>query len=173
MASISTRTKQVAALFGATFAALWVTFIPPVASAPPTDQAPAPAPYVLVKYEYVEVPVRGNLSAEERVMIERVVEGEAHGETYESKVWIATCIYNSMKYWNTNAKNVIISGGYYGYNEDVQPDTKAAVYRVFDLDAPIHPSVRYFYAPALCTSDWHESLNFVTEIGGHRFFDAN
>ena len=114
MTSISTRAKQVAALFGATFAALWATF---TSSAP--DQAPAPTPYVLVKYEYVEVPVRGNLSAEERVMIERVVEGEAHGGTYESKVWIATCIYNSMKYWNTNAKNVIISGGYYGYNEDV------------------------------------------------------
>ena len=62
---------------------------------------------------------------------------------------------------------------YDGYNTDVQPDTRAAVYRVFDLDSPVHPSVQYFYAPSLCRSDWHESLTFVTEIGGHRYFEAN
>lgn len=128
-------------------------------------------PIVLVKVEYVESPIGGNLSAEERIAIERTVEGEAHGESYEGKVWVATCIYNSMRYWDASAQSVLTTGGYQGYNEDVQPDTKAAVFRVFDLDRPIHPSVRYFYAPAWCTSDWHESLNFVAEIGGHRFFD--
>lgn len=130
-------------------------------------------PIVLVRVEkiYVENPT-DNLTLEERTAIERVVEGEARGASYEGKVWVATCIYNSMRHYNTDALNVISSGGYYGYNENVQPDTKAAVYRVFDLNSPIHENVRYFYAPSLCTSEWHESLHFVTEIDGHRFFET-
>lgn len=130
---------------------------------------------VLVREEhiYVPTPSESSLTPEERAAIECVVEGEARGSSYESKVWVATCIYNSMNKYQTNALNVISSGGYYGYNEDVQPDTRAAVYRVFDLQSPVHPRVQYFYAPALCTSEWHESLTFVKEIGGHRFFETN
>lgn len=133
-----------------------------------------PDPIVLVRVEkiYVENPT-DSLTLEERTAIERVVEGEARGASYEGKVWVATCLYNSMRYYNTDALNVISSGGYYGYNENVQPDTKAAVYRVFDLNSPIHENVRYFYAPSLCISEWHEGLHFVTEIDGHRFFEIN
>ena len=76
-----------------------------------------------------------------------------------------------MKIYRTDALDVLRN--YDGYNKDVQPDTQAAVYRVFDLNSPIHPRVQYFYAPSLCRSDWHESLTFVTEIGGHRYFEAN
>ena len=30
--------------------------------------------------------------------------------------------------------------------------------------------IKYFYAPARCTSDWHESQVFVLEHGNHKFF---
>ena len=128
---------------------------------------------VLVREERVAVatPTGSTLTPQERLAIEQVVEGEARGSTFESKVWVASCIYNSMKIYRTDALDVLRN--YDGYNKDVQPDTQAAVYRVFDLNSPIHPRVQYFYAPSLCRSDWHESLTFVTEIGGHRYFEAN
>ena len=128
---------------------------------------------VLVREERIAVatPAGSTLTPQERLAIEQVVEGEARGSTFESKVWVASCIYNSMKIYRTDALDVLRN--YDGYNKDVQPDTQAAVYRVFDLNSPIHPRVQYFYAPSLCRSDWHESLKFVTEIGGHRYFEAN
>lgn len=128
---------------------------------------------VLVREERVAVatPAESTLTPQERLAIEQVVEGEVRGGTYESKAWVATCIYNSMKLHQAELSSVLRN--YDGYNTDVQPDTQAAVYRVFDLDSPVHPSVQYFYAPSLCRSDWHESLTFVTEIGGHRYFEAN
>ena len=33
--------------------------------------------------------------------------------------------------------------------------------------------VQFFYAPAACYSEWHETaLDFVLEYGGHRFFKS-
>lgn len=113
----------------------------------------------------------GQLTPEVRLEIERVVEGETRGGSYEGKLWVATCIYNTMNYYDESIFEVIQSGCYDGYNEDVQPDTQAAVYRVFDLNSPVHSNVRYFYAPSVCESAWHESLHFVYEVDGHRFFE--
>lgn len=31
--------------------------------------------------------------------------------------------------------------------------------------------ILYFYAPALVSSEWHESQTYVCTIGGHRFFE--
>lgn len=145
-----------------------------LAGQPPQEVVTTNTEYVvLVREEHVAVttPAESALIPQERLAIEQVVEGEARGSTFESKVWVASCIYNSMKIYSTDALDVLRN--YDGYNKDVQPDTQAAVYRVFDLNSPIHPRVQYFYAPALCRSDWHESLTFVTEIGGHRYFEAN
>lgn len=113
----------------------------------------------------------GQLTLEARLEIERVVEGETRGGSYEGKLWVATCIYNTMNYYDESIFEVIQSGCYDGYNEDVQPDTQAAVYRVFDLNSPVHSNVMYFYAPSICESAWHESLHFVHEVDGHRFFE--
>ena len=33
-----------------------------------------------------------------------------------------------------------------------------------------HAEILYFYAPALVSSEWHESQTYVCTIGGHRFF---
>lgn len=30
--------------------------------------------------------------------------------------------------------------------------------------------ILFFYAPALVSSEWHESQTYVCTIGGHRFF---
>ena len=145
-----------------------------LAGQPPQEVVTTNTEYVvLVREERVAVatPSESTLTPQERLAIEQVVEGEARGSTFESKVWVSSCIYNSMKIYHTDVLDVLRN--YDGYNKDVQPDTQAAVYRVFDLNSPIHPRVQYFYAPSLCRSDWHESLTFVTEIGGHRYFEAN
>lgn len=157
---------------GATFLLVATCLV--LAGQPPQKVTVTNTEYVVLVREeqvVVAVPTNSMLTPEERLAIERTVEGEARGGTFESKVWVATCIYNSMRIHNTHALDVLQN--YDGYNKDVQPDTQAAVYRVFDLNSPIHPRVQYFYAPALCTSKWHESLKFVTEIGGHRFFETN
>ena len=50
-------------------------------------------------------------------------------------------------------------------------DVKEVVGRVFDDgEMLIDDEMLWFYAPKWCTSNWHESMRFITEIGGHRFF---
>ena len=46
-----------------------------------------------------------------------------------------------------------------------------AVRYVFDFGmlASTEP-IKYFYAPALTDSEWHESQIYVMTINGHRFF---
>ena len=56
------------------------------------------------------------------------------------------------------------------YSEKVSEDTKNAVKEVFVFGNKMHDSVLWFYAPEWCESEWHESQQFVAEIGGHRFF---
>jgi len=36
---------------------------------------------------------------------------------------------------------------------------------------PKDAEILYFYAPALVSSEWHESQTYVCTIGGHRFFE--
>ena len=51
-------------------------------------------------------------------------------------------------------------------------DALDAVSFIFDQGgAAVQHSIVYFYAPALCTSGFHESQEFVVAHNSHRFFD--
>ena len=110
------------------------------------------------------------ITEHDRETLEHIVEGEAGGESYEGKLWVATCLRNAMEKGNLSAEQVRIIYQYAGWSEKVSEDTKNAVKEVFVFGNKMHDSVLWFYAPKWCNSEWHESQQFVAEIGGHRFF---
>ena len=123
---------------------------------PTTTEAPAPV------YE---------LTREERGLIEEVVAAEARGEPYEGQVAVAQCILNACLKDGIRPPEAIRRYGYAKPCSDLTPSVVRAVSAVFDKGETVTDEpILYFYAPALCTSSFHESQIFVMEIGGHRFF---
>lgn len=111
------------------------------------------------------------LTEEERTIVECMVMGEAGGEPYDGKVLVAQCILNACLKDDIQPSEVRRAYKYSGYNTDVSDSVKQAVVDVFDngefvTDEPI----LYFYAWKRGYKSWHESQDFVIEVGGHRFF---
>lgn len=121
-----------------------------------------------------EAPVRYALTDEERIMVEAVVAAESRGEDFDGQALVAQCILNTAEARQMRPDDVVLEPGQYAAPDYENGYTvAAAVAAVFDdgytvTDEP----VRYFYAPAWCSSAWHESQSFVLEYGGHRFFKA-
>ena len=131
----------------------------------PGDDTPA------TLYAYItEDPLYFPITAEDRATLEHIVEGEAGGESYDGKRWVATCLLNAMRKDGMNAEEVRTAYQYVGWSEDVSDETIHAVSQVFDFGDVTHDTALWFYAPKWCNSPWHESQQFVAEIGGHRFF---
>lgn len=110
------------------------------------------------------------ITEEDRVTLECIVQGEAGGESYEGKRWVATCLLNAMRKDDLTAEEARVQYQYAGWNENVSDDTIRAVSAVFDDGETTHDTVLWFYAPKLCNGAWHETQQFVEEVGGHRFF---
>lgn len=111
------------------------------------------------------------LSDYERSVVEKIVMGEAGGESYEGQVLVAQCILNACLQDNIQPSEVRRSYKYSGWKENVSTSVKLAVSDVFDKGHKItEEPILYFYAPALVDSDWHESLEFVLQEGCHKFF---
>lgn len=111
------------------------------------------------------------LTDEERDIVERVVMAEAGGESYEGQMAVAQCILNASTLHDIRPDEAVEEFKYTGWRPDPTEEVKQAVAAVFDDgDTVFDRDVLYFYAPALCRSAWHESKNYVTTIGGHKFF---
>ena len=115
-------------------------------------------------------PDRYDITQEDKITLERIVEGEAGGESFEGKCWVATCLRNAMEKDGLTAEQVRVSYQYSGWKENVSEETERAVAEVFERGNKTNDSVLWFYAPKWCNSKWHESQQFVAEIGSHRFF---
>ena len=115
-------------------------------------------------------PDRYYITQEDKNVLERIVEGEAGGGSFEGKCWVATCLRNAMEKDDLTAEQVRVSYQYSGWEENVSEETERAVAEVFERGNKTHDSVLWFYAPKWCNSEWHESQRFVAEIGGQRFF---
>lgn len=101
----------------------------------------------------------------------KIVMGEAGGESYEGKLAVAQCILSACKRDGIEPSEVRTQYRYAGWSETYTADVERAVYAVFhDGERVCEEDIIFFYAPRWCTSKWHESQLFVTEIGGHRFF---
>ena len=111
------------------------------------------------------------LTNDEREEIASVITAEAIGEPYAGKVAVAQCILQACEDEGIRPYEVLTEYGY-SKNRPV-PCTEAlkAVGAVFDCGqvATAEP-IKYFYAPACTSSQWHETQDYVMTINGHRFF---
>ena len=114
---------------------------------------------------------RYELTDEERLIVCQVVHAESGGEPYAGKLAVAQCILQACEDDGIRPDVAVKKYRYAKSRPKPSRETLDAVRDVFDLgrvaaDEPI----KYFYAPALTTSSWHESQIYVMTIGGHRFF---
>ena len=129
-------------------------------TAPTTTTTTAPAP--LRHYP---------LTDEERDLVERVVMAEAGGEAYVGQLAVAQCILNACLLDGLRPAELIEEYTYTTARPEPTESVKQAVADVFDDGVTVFDrGVVYFYAPELCRSDWHETQDYVTTIGCHRFF---
>lgn len=111
------------------------------------------------------------LTDKERDLVERVVMAEAGGEAYVGQLAIAQCILNASQLRGMSPAQVVIDLKYSKARPEPTEQVKEAVAAVFDEGVKVFDhEVIYFYAPALVTSTWHESQDYVTTIGCHKFF---
>lgn len=128
----------------------------------PTTEESTEAPNYDAVYE---------LSASERALVESVVMAEAGGECYDGQVAVAQCILNACIRSGSRPDAVIRRFGYTHVRPAASTSVINAVSAVFDKgDVVTAEPIMYFYAPAACSSPWHESQTYVLTIGGHRFF---
>lgn len=114
------------------------------------------------------------LTDEDRDIVERVVAAESLSEPYEGQKAVAQCILNTALNTGKTPAEVVLAPGQYATplnEEEVSERVKSAVADIFDEGNLVTAEpIQYFYAPKWCDSEWHESLPFVMQIGGHRFF---
>lgn len=116
--------------------------------------------------------VRYALTAAERDEIERVVMAEAGSEPYIGQMAVAQCILNACEQENERPAEIVRRYGYTDERPEPSYKVKSAVSDVFDAGETVTDAkILFFYAPALVSSEWHESQTYVCTIGGHRFFE--
>ena len=128
--------------------------------APEPAEEPEPAP-------------RYDITPEELDTVARVVHSEARGEGFDGMALVAQCILTTAEATGQRPDAVVLVPGQYAAPAaEASDEVLEAVTAVFvDGYQVTTEPVRYFYAPARCYSAWHEnSLEFVLEHGGHRFF---
>ena len=120
-----------------------------------------------------EPPAFYALTDEQRTLIEQVVSAESRGESYEGQVAVAQCILNACLKHDIAPERAIEKYKYTTNRAEPTDSVKEAVAAVFDRGEGVTDEpIIYFYAPDLVTSEFHESQDFVIEIGCHRFFKA-
>lgn len=88
---------------------------------------------------------------------------------------VAQCLYNACQRdgWMHSVEEILEQ---YSYTDPADWISESAV-RAWDevfcsgVTYTDVGSALYFYAPAYCESEWHESLQFVAEVSGVRFFE--
>ena len=130
--------------------------------------------------EAVEDPVEEKepffyISDDERYTIACIIAGEAYNSDMDLKTAVAQTIYIAMKIEGCRLNGVI--SRYDGYRDKsviedhVWQECQEAISQIFDRgEMAVDEPIEFFYAPQYCDSAWHESLIYVTTIGGCRFF---
>lgn len=107
----------------------------------------------------------------ERLEIAQVITAEAAGEPFAGKVAVAQCILQTCEDTDMRPHEVLNMYSYSRRRPEPTEEALEAVAAVFDFGhmATSEP-IKYFYAPALTDSEWHESQVYVMTINGHKFF---
>ena len=107
----------------------------------------------------------------ERMEIAQVITAEAGCEPFAGKLAVAQCVRQTCEDEGMHPGEVLRAYKYTDKRPEPTAEAWEAVRVVFDRGQAATPEpIRYFYAPALVESAWHESQVYVTTIGNHRFF---
>lgn len=111
------------------------------------------------------------LTDAERLEIAQVITAEAAGEPFAGKVAVAQCILQTCEDEGLRPAEVLEKYKYSRRRPEPTAEALEAVEAVFDFGhvATSEP-IRYFYAPELIESSWHESQVYVMTINNHKFF---
>ena len=114
---------------------------------------------------------RYTLTDAERLEIAQVITAEAVGEPFAGKVAVAQCILQTCEDEGLRPAEVLERYKYSTRRPEPTDEALEAVEAVFDFGhvATSEP-IRYFYAPDLVSSEWHESQVYVMTINNHKFF---
>ncbi len=115
-----------------------------------------------------------HLSDADRDLAERIVMGEAGSMGYNGMALVAQCLRDAYVMGNyKDIASVIYSMGYYAPTSTKPSQTcKDVVNYIFDQGgAAVQHRTLVFYSTQHCSSYWHETQNFVCQIGSVRFFD--
>lgn len=114
---------------------------------------------------------RYNITAAERWDIASAVTAEAEGEPFAGKVAVAQCILQACEDDGIRPTEALTAYEYTEKRPEPTDEALEAVAAVFDhgYKAASEP-IKYFYAPAVTASSWHESQDYVLTINNHKFF---
>ena len=114
---------------------------------------------------------RYTLTDAERLEIAQVITAEAEGEPFAGKVAVAQCILQVCEDEGIRPPEALEQYKYSTRRPEPTDEALEAVEAVFDFGhvATSEP-IRYFYAPDLVESNWHESQVYVMTINNHKFF---
>lgn len=115
-----------------------------------------------------------HLSDSDRDLAERILMGEAGSMGYTGMALVAQSLRDAyVRGGYSNIASVISDYGYYG-STSIKPSQtcKDVVNYIFDQGgSAVQHRVIAFYSTQYCSSPWHETQNFICQIGKVRFFD--
>ena len=115
--------------------------------------------------------IRYELTDAERWEIASVLTAEAAGEPFAGKVAVAQCILQTCEDEDLRPSDVLVKYCYSKRRPNPTEEALEAVQAVFDFgQVATNQPIKFFYAPDLCDSNWHESQVYVLTINGHKFF---
>ena len=111
------------------------------------------------------------LTDAERLEIAQVITAEAVGEPFAGKVAVAQCILQVCEDEGIRPSVALERYKYSTRRPEPTEEALEAVEAVFDFGhVATNEPIRYFYAPDLVESNWHESQVYVMTINKHKFF---
>ena len=114
---------------------------------------------------------RYTLTDAERLEIAQVITAEAAGEPFAGKVAVAQCILQVCEDEGIRPSVALERYKYSTRRPEPTEEALEAVEAVFDFGhVATNEPIRYFYAPDLVESTWHESQVYVMTINKHKFF---
>ena len=115
-----------------------------------------------------------NISGSDRDILEALVYGESGNQGFTGMALLAQCIKDMYLMGGySSIEEVRTSCGYVGsISKGTSEEAKAAVSYIFDQGGyAVKHRILVMYAPAICSSPWHESQNFIIQYKDVRFFD--
>ena len=114
---------------------------------------------------------RYDLTDAERWEIAATITAEAEGEPFAGKVAVAQCILQACEDDGIRPAEALKKYNYSSARPEPCAEALEVVQAVFDFGhvATSEP-IKFFYAPKLSHSKWHESQVYVMTINNHKFF---